>query len=225
MRIVDTYSLNLRQRRFGWIQQTIRHPEDRPLRLLDVGGTVGYWASMPWQALSPIEIVLLNVMPQDAHPPVTAVVGDARDLSRYPDQCFDVVYSNSVIGHVGDFEAQRRMALELQRVGRQVVVQTPNHRFPIDWRTLMPGFHFLPLRLQGWCFQHMRVGRYPRVRDAQAARHLAMRVRNLTRHELRLLFPGAVVRAERVCGFAKSFVVVAERGAGGDEAAGSGDGE
>jgi hypothetical protein len=213
--VIDNYLLNGRQRRFGWIQRAIRRPQNRPLRLLDVGGTVEYWASMPWQALSPVEVVLLNVMPQEARPPFTAIVGDACDLSRYPDRSFDVVYSNSVIGHVGDFDDQRRMALELQRVGRQIIVQTPNHWFPIDWRTLIPGFHFLPLRAQAWCFQHVRVGRYARVRDPETAQRLAARIRNLTRNELRLLFPGAAIHAERVCGFKKSFIVVGECGTDG----------
>jgi len=205
---LDQYILNARQRRFRRIQQAIRRPADRPLRILDVGGTVEYWQSMPWQELSPAEIVLLNVMPQDARPPFSAIVGDARDLSRYPAGTFDVVYSHSVIGHVGGFEDQRRMACELTRVGRQVIVQTPNQRFPIDWRTLMPGFHFLPLAAQAWCLQHMRVGRYARVRDRETARHLAARIRNLTRRELRTLFPGSSIEAERVCGLSKSFIVV-----------------
>jgi hypothetical protein len=208
--MLEAYILRGRQQRFQRILQTIRRPEHRPLRLLDVGGTTGYWAAMPWQQLAPVEIVLLNVEPQDVSPPFAAVVGDARDLSRYADQSFDVVYSNSVIGHVGGFDDQRRMARELQRVGRQVILQTPNHRFPIDWRTLIPGFHFLPVGAQAWCLQRTRVGRYARVRDPQVAWHLASRVRNLTRRELRLLFPQAAIYAERACAVTKSFIVVAE---------------
>src|SRR4051812_22284239 len=98
MPTIDEYILNGRRRRFRRIQQAIRRPMDRPLRLLDVGGTVGYWASMPWHMLAPVEVVLLNVAPQDTSPPFTSIVGDARDLSRYSDHSFDVVYSHSVIG-------------------------------------------------------------------------------------------------------------------------------
>ena len=171
-----------------------------------------YWSAMPWQSLRPIEVTLLNVSPQSVPPPFHAVVGDARDLSRYGDGSFDIVYSNSVIGHVGGFEDQQQMARELQRVGRQVWVQTPNRRFPIDWRTLVPGFHLLPPDVQVWCLRRVRVGRYPRVADRETARHLVMRIRNLSRVELRLMFPHARIRAERVCGFAKSFIVAGETG-------------
>jgi hypothetical protein len=206
--MMEQYILAGRRRRFEWIEKASRHSGGRAWRILDVGGTVEYWSSMPWQALAPVEVVLLNVMPQATAPPFTAVVGDARDLSRYDDQSFDVAYSNSVIGHVGSIHDQRRMAAELQRVGRHVILQTPNHWFPIDWRTLVPGFHFLPVTLQAWCLHHARIGRYARVRDAEEARRLAGRVRNLTRGELAGMFPRAEIHRERAVGFTKSFVVV-----------------
>jgi SAM-dependent methyltransferase len=201
-------SLRARRRRFGWIVRTIERPSNRPLRVLDVGGTVDYWSGMPWEPLRPVEIVLLNLTAQDTRPPFTAIVGDARDLSRYANQSFDVVYSHSVIGHVGDLDDQQRMARELRRVGRQFIVQTPNQRFPLDWRTLTPGFHFLPVRAQAWCIQRMSVGRYPKVADEATARLLAARVRNVTWRELRLMFPNAVIHVERACGLPKSFIVV-----------------
>lgn len=80
------------------------------------------------------KVTLLNVMPQAG---IDAVLGDARDLSRYGDGEFDVVFSNSCIGHVGGFEDQLRMAREIRRVGRRYFVQTPNHGLPIDWRILV----------------------------------------------------------------------------------------
>ena len=189
-----------RQERFSWLVQAIQHP-GRPLRLLDVGGEWTYWRDMPWQQLLPVEITLLNLYKQTVCPPFTAVVGDGRDLSRYADRSFDVVYSHSVIGHVGDWTDQQRMARELQRVGRLVVLQTPNHYFPIDWQTMMPGFHFLPFEAQQWCLDRFRVGICPKGFTVDHAR-------NLTRRELRMLFPAARLRRERIAGFTKSFVVI-----------------
>lgn len=196
-----------RQRRFDRFVERLRRPATPPLRLLDVGGTPAYWAEIDWRRLEPVEIVLFNVTAPPVSSPFQSVAGDARDLSRYADQSFDVVYSNSVIGHVGTFADQARMAREVQRVGRCYVLQTPNRWFPIDWRTLVPGFHFLPVRLQAWCFRHLRVGRYAKAPSAAAAWQLATRVRNMSRRELRSLFPGAVLHRERVLGLAKSFVV------------------
>ena len=61
--------------------------------------------------------------------------------------------------------------------------------------------------MQAWFFQRIRVGRYQRVHDPAAAAELAVRVRNITRSELRTLFPEATIVSERVCGLTKSFTV------------------
>lgn len=196
-----------RQRRFAQFIANVSRPTDRPLRVLDVGGTAAYWAAVDWHVLEPVEVVLLNVVPQIVSPPFEAVVGDARDLSRYPDQSFDLVCSNSVIGHVGSRIDQARMAREVRRVGRVYVLQTPNHLFPLDWRTLIPAFHWLPPHWQAWAFLHMRVGRYARTSDPHVAWEWATRVRNLTRADVAAFFPGAAVFRERVAGFTKSFIV------------------
>lgn len=174
--------------------------------ILDIGGTVAYWKSFHFPAGVVPRIVLLNTFAQEtAH--ITSLVGDARDLSRFGNQQFDVVFSNSVIGHVGGFSDQMSMANEVRRVGRNFFVQTPNHTFPIDWRTLVPFFHRLPSSTQAWCFRHFRVGKYRRAKDAGEAREWATRIKNLRRRELGKLFPAATVIDERVLGFTKSFIV------------------
>lgn len=175
--------------------------------MLDVGGTIDYWATVGLPTLQDVEVVLLNGFEQHVEGPFSAVVGDARDLSMYRPQEFDIVFSNSVIGHVGNFTDQRRMADEIQRVGRYFFLQTPNHRFPLDWRTLVPFFHFLPAHVQAWCFARVPVGRYRRASGTSEATVWATRIRNLNRKEVGHLFPGAKVIDETVLGFTKSFLV------------------
>ena len=178
-----------------------------PCTVLDVGGTVEYWRTVEVPAGLIERIVLLNTSEQQAAAPFEAVVGDARDLSRFKDKEFDVVFSNSVLGHVGSFEDQCRAASEMRRVGRHYFVQTPNHGFPIDWRTLVPFFHFLPVRAQAWCFERFPVGAYSRASCSADAWNLASRVRNVRGSELGRLFPSATVVKERMLGFTKSFMV------------------
>jgi hypothetical protein len=98
-----------------------------------------------------VQIELLNLVTEPVRAPFTSVAGDARDLSRYPDRSFDIVFSNSVIGHVGGLSDQARAASEVRRVGRCYFVQTPNHGFPVDWRTMVPLFHFLPRLREPLC--------------------------------------------------------------------------
>jgi hypothetical protein len=181
---------------------------NRPLRILDVGGTWDYWREMDWRSLGRIEVTLLNVFPQNGVPyPFTSVLADARDLSSYANSEFDTVYSNSALGHVGTFADQLQAAREIRRVGRSYFVQTPNQHFIIDWRTLVPFFHFLPIPYQAWCFRHFRVGRYQRAPTYSAALHQAMRVRNLTSRELHTLFPDGNLLRERIGGLSKSFMI------------------
>ena len=179
---------------------------DRPLSILDVGGTVQYWQDQDWRALN-AEITLLNVSLETAQDPFKAVVGDARDLSRYSDNAFDVVHSNSVLSLVGGFDDQLRMANEVRRVGRAYFVQTPNRHFPLDWRTLVPFFHWLPPTIQARCFQRMRVGIYQRIDSYTDALHAACRVRDVTESELRVLYDDGTLVKERVAGLTKSFIV------------------
>jgi hypothetical protein len=178
------------------------------VRILDVGGTQQYWSQFGLPRLDGVEVVLFNIFPQDSvAPPFRAIVGDGRDLSRFRDKEFDIVYSNSVLSLVGTFTDQSQMAREIRRVGRRYFVQTPNRFFVLDWRTLVPFFHWLPAAAQAWCFQRFRVGIYPRLPEPITALHHATRVRDLTASELRELFPGATVVRERVFGLTKSFLI------------------
>jgi SAM-dependent methyltransferase len=179
----------------------------RKSRILDVGGTVEYWQSVRLPMHLVDEVVLLNTFDQQTSAPFKSVVGDARDLSRYKDGEFDVVFSNSVLGHVGTLEDQCKAASEIRRVGRYYLVQTPNHGFLVDWRTLVPFFHFLPANAQAWCFKNFSVGTYRRASCAAEAWHLATRVRNIRRAELAQLFPQATVVKEKVLGLTKSFMI------------------
>ena len=152
-------------------------------------------------------MTVVNVFDQKPFEGVEVVIGDATSLAGFANNSFDIVFSNSVLGHVGGWARQQQMAAEVRRVGRRYFVQTPNHRFPLDWRTMVPFFHWLAPSMQAWFFQRIRVGRYQRVHDPAAAAELAVRVRNITRSELRTLFPEATIVSERVCGLTKSFMV------------------
>ena len=195
---------NFRERRF----QLLAHlcaGLPRPFTMLDVGGTVEFWQDTV--AHLGCTLTVINIFEQQPVAGIKVLVGDACDLSQFGDKSFDVVFSNSVIGHVGGWERQQQMAREVRRVGRRYFVQTPNQGFPVDWRTLMPFFHWLSPAAQAWCFQKFPVGRYRRAQTREEAWHLATRVRNLNRREVAALFPSATVQSERAAGFTKSFIV------------------
>ena len=181
------------------------HP---PIRILDVGGTFGFWKILDYTKLGEIHITFVNLFHQDNLPAnFHSQVGDARDLKAHSAHDFDVVLSNSAIGHVGSFEDQKRMAGEIRRIGRRYFVQTPNHHFPIDWQTLIPFFHFLPLQFRARLLQFLPITSFGRFKTYSQALQWTAGVRNLTYCELRALFPEATIVRERFWGFTKSFMV------------------
>ncbi|MDQ6873235.1 MAG: class I SAM-dependent methyltransferase [Gemmatimonadota bacterium] len=198
---------HMRRKRFAFFLSLLESV-DRPLTILDVGGTQQFWDIMGRDRLAGASVTLFNLAAQ----PVSAdnfesVTGDARDLSRFETSSFDVVFSNSVIEHLGPhFANQQRMADEIKRVGRRYFVQTPNRHFPIEPHFLVPGFQFMPLDFRVWLVSHFNVGWYRRIPDRARARAEVESVSLLTHRDLRLLFPAARIYRERMMGLTKSFV-------------------
>ncbi len=179
----------------------------RPIRILDVGGTSDFWKSTEF-AGDGVSVVLLNMRREAIDDPrFESIVGDARDLSAFGASSIDIVYSNSVIEHVGSFEDQQRMANEIRRVGKRYFVQTPNALFPVEPHFLVPGFQFMPLRLRAYLLTKSRLGWVPREPDAERALETVAQVRLLTAKEMRTLFPEAAVYRERFLGLTKSVIV------------------
>jgi SAM-dependent methyltransferase len=195
-----------RRRRFELFTSLLR-PLPRPVRILDVGGVERFWSNMGAADSEGLEILLLNVNPQTPRAGnIGAVMADARDMSAFGDDEFDVVFSNSAIEHVGDFDDQRQVAAEIRRVGRRYFVQTPNRYFPLEPHFLTPGFQFLPLRARVGLVRRLPLGHYRAMPDEAEARRAVAEIRLLGLRELRSLFPDATVHRERVLGLTKSFV-------------------
>lgn len=197
----------LRRRRFAFFQSLLMDVP-RPLRVLDVGGTENFWVQMGFVDRD-VEIHLLNLTetPETTHPNIRTSVGDARDLSQFLDDDFDVVFSNSVIEHVGSFEDQQRMANEIRRVGKRYFVQTPNRYFPIEPHFIFPFFQFLPTRIQIFVVMNLSIGWAGRSPTREAALARVSSVDLLSRSRLQRLFPNTKLYRERVFGLTKSFTV------------------
>jgi hypothetical protein len=201
--------VEFRRRRFQLFADLLADFGDRPLRILDLGGREAFWESMGF-ADSGHRFTILNVE-SEARPPRNAgfefVVGDARDLSGISRGDFDVVFSNSVIEHVGSWEDQRAMAREIDRVADCYYVQSPNYYFPLEPHFHVPFFQMLPLDARTRLIQRFALGCMPRLADVDQARALASDTRLLKRHEIDALFPNVEVVEERFAGLTKSFVV------------------
>src|SRR5687768_8654462 len=128
----DTIATRLRRERFGAFKSLIASVP-RPLSVRDVGGTQPCCEAMGCTGDDDVRITLLNLTQVEVnYPSFTSIAGDARDMREFRENQFDIVFSNSVIEHVGTHRDQQRMAREVMRVGQRYFVQTPNRFFPIE---------------------------------------------------------------------------------------------
>ncbi len=180
----------------------------RPISILDVGGLASFWRAVGLIGDDSISILILNVYETDQDSEnIRFTLGDGRAMTQFTDAQFDVVFSNSVIEHVGGIEDQRKMAAEMQRVGKRYFLQTPNRYFPIEPHFLFPFFQFLPFSVKVALIRRFNLGWFKRAPDRATAEAYASEIRLMNYRELRSLFPSATIVGERLFGLVKSYIV------------------
>ena len=197
------------------------YPDLPSYRVLDVGGRPDIWKLLKKHyGIVPKELVLLNVGDDLADfgddgtgpdsVPYTAVVGDGRSLP-FPDNSFDLTFSNSVIEHVGGGENVERFARECDRVGKRMFIQTPNHWFPMEPHFVTLFIHWLPRSLyRKVAFLSLNYALFS-WRSASLKRVFYEEfdgIRLLKKRDLQRLFPGKRIGREQVLGLTKSFIVL-----------------
>jgi hypothetical protein len=197
----------LRQKRFAYFLSLL---EQLPaaVDILDIGGQENYWKIVGTDHPKIRSITLLNLWKEPAGlPKLNSVSGDARDLSEYGEQSVDVIFSNSVIEHVGGLREQQRMAREVQRIGKRYIIQTPNRFFPLEPHFLVPFFQFFPTRFRALLHHQFTLGWWRRQPDYLEALAEVESIRLLDRTELTYLFPGSTLITEKLAGLTKSLIV------------------
>jgi hypothetical protein len=201
----NSVATKMRRKRAALFEKLIASLES-PVRVLDVGGTESYWKMINPAGSYKTIVTLLNLQAVNTSlPNCTSIQGDARNLD-FEDGSFDVVFSNSVIEHVGGYEDQSAMAKEVCRVGKRYFVQTPSKHFPIEPHFLFPFFQFLPFELKVWLLRNFRLGWFPKTPNEASARQIVQEIRLLGRREFIRLFPGAKIYEEKIFGLTKSFI-------------------
>ena len=200
------FARKMRKKRIALFESLIS-PLPKPLNILDVGGTQVFWEQMGL-IQDHVKITIFNVSHTEvSYPSLVSMVGDAREMREFKDKEFQIVFSNSVIEHVGTYAQQHQMAEEVQRLGERYYVQTPNRFFPIEPHFLFPFFQFLPLSFRVFLVTHFNLGWHGKIPDKQEALQAVKEIRLLTEKELKDLFPGAKIYKEKILGLTKSFTV------------------
>jgi hypothetical protein len=197
----------MRRRRFRWFER-LADPLPKPIRIIDLGGRNEFWEHHGWAGRDDVRITLVNIVAQPRrHDNIEPRVGDATDLGAFPDDGFDIAFSNSVIEHLETRPRQAAMAREMRRVASACWMQTPNFWFPIEPHFLFPGWQWMPRLVRAELLHRLPVGGEPPCPDRRRAMQRVEAIRLLSRRELESLFPGASIVGERFGGVVKSWIV------------------
>ena len=180
-------------------------------RILDLGGEPDYWRLFERSFLeaSKVHITLVNPQAFSVDDPMfEAVTGDACALPQWGDASFDLVHSNSVVEHVGDWPRMEAFAGEVRRLAPRYYVQTPYFWFPVEPHFSAPFFHWRSEQSRARSLMKRRHGFADRARDIGQAMRDVQHARLLDKTQFKFLFPDAAHIDERVAGLTKSLIAV-----------------
>jgi hypothetical protein len=207
-------SLGARTRARRWDLLAELFQDLESYRVLDLGGTAGSWLRAP---VRPAAVTLLNLyggeltvgQEGEALPNWLDIVeGDACDPpSAIRETDFDLVFSNSLIEHVGGPTRRQMLARFVREAAPRYWIQTPYRYFPVEPHWIFPGFQFLPLTARAtlsrtWPLMHTR------ARGWEDSVSTALQVELIGLTELKYLFPDATLHKEWFGGLIKSVIAV-----------------
>jgi hypothetical protein len=194
-----------RSKRWDWFAKTFTDIES--MSVIDLGGTAEAWRRAP---VRPASLHIINLELESAEVPAWIRVdrADACDLPAHiASRRYDLVFSNSVIEHVGGHSQRQHFADTIHTLADRHWVQTPYRYFPIEPHWLFPGFQFLPLSARAGISRHWPLAHSPSKGREESVQQ-AMSVELLSRTEMAFYFPGSMIGSERILGIVKSLVAI-----------------
>jgi hypothetical protein len=205
----DSWGARRRARRWEWLTKTF--PDLPDMSVIDLGGRVDTWERAPVRAR---HVHVVNLEEAPAETPEWAEVdhGDACALpAAVAGRRYDLVFSNSVIEHVGGHERRLRFAESVRALAPAHWVQTPYRYFPVEPHWVAPGLQYLPLAVRTW-IAHRWPLQHTRPTDPAETLQAVLWTELLDRTQMRHYFPDSVLRAERAAGLIKSLIAVRTAG-------------
>jgi hypothetical protein len=139
------------------------------------------------------------------------LIGNGCDLELI-DAAYDIVFSSSVIEHVGTWQDQVAFARETRRVGDALWVQTPAYECPIEPHYLAPFVHWLPKPIQRKILRYLTPWGIVSKPTSSQIDFMIDTTRLLRRRETIELSPECTIHTERLFGIIpKSYVAICER--------------
>jgi hypothetical protein len=181
------------------------------MHILDLGGTVDSWRRSP---VRPAQVTVLNLYQpgesdDDSIVPLRGDACQAADVlaNAHVDTNFDVVFSNSVIEHVGGHARRSEFASQVRQLAPRHWVQTPYRYFPLEPHWLFPGMQFMPAAARVKIATHWPLV-HTRPASIDDARQAVLWTELVSITEMRDYFPTATILHERVLGITKSLIAL-----------------
>jgi Methyltransferase domain len=168
--------------------------------LLDVGGLPKFWLANP-QPVGRIDTINLGPVAFDPEAVQThnirVFVGNGCDL-QFSNDSYDIVFSNSVIEHVGTWEQQQQFASEVRRIAPNLWVQTPAFECPIEPHYMMPMVHYLPESIRRFAVKWFSPWSWLERPDDATIESVVRTTRLLSKKQVQQLFPDCEIVTERM---------------------------
>ncbi|MFK3984924.1 class I SAM-dependent methyltransferase [Micromonospora sp. NPDC050397] len=201
----DSFAARRRSKRATWLVETF--PDLSQMSIIDLGGRVETWARA---AVRPKHVHVVNLEKPPPEVPSWAEVdhGDACALPRdIAGRRYDLVFSNSVLEHVGGHERRVRFAESVHLLSDAHWVQTPYRYFPIEPHWIAPGMQFLPVRFRTLVARRWPLAHSP-AKTHEAAIQQVLWTELVDRSQMRHYFPKSEIRTERLVTLPKSLIAV-----------------
>jgi len=176
--------------------------------ILDVGGTPYNWNIINVKNKNRVTLLNLNIPKgiKDKNG-FNFVVGDGRNI-KYEDNFFDIVFSNSLIEHLFNYDNQKIFAKEIGRVSKKLWVQTPNKYFFIEPHLLGIFIHWFSKKIQKKVIRYFTLWGLIVKPSKKRIEDFLNEVRLLSYKEFKDLFPDCKIYKEKFMGFSKSFIAI-----------------
>jgi hypothetical protein len=216
------YQARCRRRR-GEIFKQYLNPSEQDL-ILDLGGGTGAYISqmIPFKKNVYIADINRKKLKKSAEKGFKTIVLNEDGTTPCENGYFDIIFCSSVIEHVTvdkrDMETiqtnkgfrkaalkrQKKLAQEIERVGKSYFVQTPHKYFPLESHSRLPVILvLLPRKMQIKIIKFFRKFWFARTSPDWNL---------LTVKDMKFLFPGAKIIKERAFFITKSLMAIKARG-------------
>lgn len=212
----NSIGARMRQRRIAHLVTLISNsyaPGGR-VSILDVGGRKEYWNSISSDMIDHfgVQITIVNLEAEESRNDqkwIRYLKGDACDLRDFDNNSFDIVHSNSVIEHVGNWQKIVAFATETRRLAPHHYIQTPNFWFPMEPHFIKPFHHWMPRPWRVSMWRNFNMGQRHKAKDLHEA---MVKIEDepylLDRRTLGALYPDSRIVPENFFGFTKSLIAI-----------------